>query len=305
MRKSLTLIAISSAFLSFLIISPITAQADPAQTVVMIDSGVNDALFAKNIVYEACFIEYTTCSNGKNSMEGPGAAQQVSSKNMEVNHGEQMFSIMLKVNPNIKVIPIKIMGVTAAGNPMIYSLASVKSSLDWVVANRAKFNIGLVNISQGKVFANCAVPAGLAADINTLQANNVEVVASTGNDSNRTAMFSPACLSNVISVGATDNPWGGSQGYTWDPKAKPYIARYSNGTAATTLYSNARYMVTNLDGSTKFMVGTSNATAAVTGWLSLQPNTSWASTVQGLISAASGTATNEWLTGKYLFINNS
>jgi len=48
--------------------------------------------------------------------------------------------------------------------------------------------------------------------------------------------------------------------------------------------------VTNLDGSTKFMVGTSNASAAVTGWLSLQPNTSWASTVQGLTSAANGTA---------------
>jgi hypothetical protein len=270
----------------------------------MIDSGVNDALFAKNIVYEACFIEYTTCSNSENSMEGPGAAQQVASKNMEVNHGEQMLSIMVKVNPNIKVIPIKIMGVTAAGNPYIYSLASVKSALDWVVTNRAKFNIGLVNISQGKIFANCGVPAGLAADVNTLQANNVEVVASTGNDSNRTAMMSPACLSNVISVGATDNPDPGSSGKAWDPKAKPYIARYSNGTSATTVYSNARYFVTNLDGTTKFMVGTSNATAAVTAWLSLQSNTSWATTVQGLISGASGTATNEWLSGKYLFINS-
>ena len=284
--------------------SPLVAQADSSQSVVLIDSGVNDALFAKNIAYEACFIEYTTCSNGKNSMEGPGAAQQVASKNMEVNHGEQMLSIMVKVNPTIKVIPIKIMGVTAAGNPYIYSLASVKSALDWVVANRAKFNIGLVNISQGKIFANCAVPAGLAADVNTLQANSVEVVASTGNDSNRTAMMSPACLPNVISVGATDNPDPGSSGKAWDPKAKPYIARYSNGTSTTTVYSNARYFVTNLDGTTKFMVGTSNATAAVTAWLSLQPNTTWATTVQGLASAASGTATNEWLSGKYLFISS-
>jgi len=281
-----------------------TALADPAQTVVLIDSGVNDALFAKNIVYEACFIEYTTCQNGKNSMAGLGAAQQVPSKNIEVNHGEQMLSIMLKVNPNMKVIPIKIMGVTSQGNPMIYTLDSVKSALDWVVANRSKFNIGLVNISQGRIFANCAVPAGMAEDINALQASNVEVVAASGNNSNRSAMMSPACLSNVISVGATDNPWGGPQGYTWDPKAKPYIARYSNGNAATTLYSNARYIVTNLDGSTKFMVGTSNASAAVTGWLSLQPNTSWTSTVQSLASAANGTATNEWLSGKYLFISS-
>ena len=300
MKKKM--IPLASLACLFSLISPITHAAGP-QSVVLIDSGVNDALYSSNIVYEACFIENTTCSNGKASMEGPGAAQQAKSSNIEANHGEQMLSIMVKINPNIKVIPIKIVGLTSLGNPYLYSLASIKSALDWVVANRAKFNIGQVNISQGKVFPGCAVPSGFAADINLLQANNVEVIASTGNDSNRAAMFSPACLPNVISVGATDNPWGGIQPYAWDPKAKPAIALYSNGTSSTTVYSNARYFVTNLDGSTKFMTGTSNATAAVTAWMSMQPNTSWASAVQGLQMAASTTASNQWLSGKYLFLN--
>jgi len=49
--------------------------------------------------------------------------------------------------------------------------------------------------------------------------------------------------------------------------------------------------------------GTFNATAAVTAWMSMQPNTSWASAVQGLQAAASTTASNQWLSGKYLFLN--
>jgi hypothetical protein len=283
------------------LISP--AYADTPPTAVLIDSGINGALFSSNIVYEACFIEYTTCPNGKNSMEGTGSAQQVPSKNMEVNHGEQMLSIMVKVNPNIKVIPIKIMGVTAQGNPMLYTLDSVKSALDWTVANKTKFNISVVSISQGAIFAGCRVPAGMAEDIATLKANNVQVVVATGNNSNRTTMMSPACLSDSISVGATDNPWGGAQPLAWDSTAKPYIARYSNGNTQTTLYSNARWIVTNLDGTTKFMVGTSNSTASVSAWVMLNKGVDYNSTYQNLIAGASGTASNEWLSGRYLLIN--
>lgn len=282
------------------LVSPVHA-AEP--TAVLIDSGVNDALYSSNIVYEACFIENTLCGNGQHSMEGVGSAQQSPSKNMEVNHGEQMLSIMVKVNPSIKVIPIKIVGVTSLGNPYLYSLASVKSALDWTVANRTKFNISVVSISQGAIFAGCRVPDGLAQDIATLKANNVQVVVATGNDSNRTTMMSPACLPDSISVGATDNPWGGSQPIAWDSTAKPYIARYSNGNTQTTLYANARWFVTNLDGTTKFMVGTSNATASVSAWVMLHKGVDYNSTYQNLIAGASGTASNEWLSGRYLLIN--
>ena len=283
------------------LVSP--AYADTPPTAVLIDSGVNDALYSSNIVYEACFIENALCGNGQHFMEGVGSAQQSPSKNMEANHGEQMLSIMVKVNPSIKVIPIKIVGLTSLGNPILYTLASVKSSLDWTVANRTKFNINVVSISQGAIFAGCRVPDGLAQDIATLKANNVQVVVATGNDSNRTTMMSPACLPDSISVGATDNPWGGSQPIAWDSNAKPYIARYSNGNTQTTLYANARWFVTNLDGTTKFMVGTSNATASVSAWVMLHKGVDYNSTYQNLIAGASGTASNEWLSGRYLLIN--
>jgi hypothetical protein len=213
-----------------------------------------------------------------------------------------MMSIITKLNPNAKVIPIRIVGQTSLGNPMIYTLAGVQMALDWVVANRVKFNISVVSISEGKVFPNCGgLPAGMVNAIATLKANNVQVIAATGNASNRTAMDSPSCIPDVISVGATDNP-NNMTGIAWDSTASPYIARYSNGNTDTTLYANGRWFVTNLDGSIKFMVGTSNATASVTSWVMLNKKATWADTYNFLLASASRKASNEWLSGRYLMI---
>ena len=279
------------------------AHAEPTQTVALIDSAVNASLFPNNVVAEVCAIEYTLCPNGTHFQEGAGVANLVST-NSEINHGNEMLSIMTKVNPNVKVIPIRIVGMTDKGNPYIYSLAGVKTALDWVVANQVKYNISVVSLSQGKIFPNCGgIPDGMVQDIAILKANNVQFVAATGNDSNRTAMFSPACLADAISVGATDNP-ALRAGITWDSKAKPTIATYSNGNAQTTLYSNARYSVLELNGTTKFMVGTSNSTAAVASWITLNKGVDWATTYNNLIKASTGTASNSLLTGRYLFINS-
>ena len=296
MRKLLVVLLLTAGF-----VSPVHANTPP--TIALIDSGVNTKLYPNNIAYEVCVIENTVCPNGKSFMEGEGSANLTRFNNSAINHGNQMLSVMVKVNPNVRVIPIRIVGQTDAGNPYIYSLAGVKSALDWVVANRAKFNISVVSIATGKIFAGCAVPAGLAESVATLKANNVQIVAATGNDRNRTSVHSPACLSDVISVGATDNPHNKS-GVAWDSNAKPTIALYSNGNAQTTLYANARWFVTNLDGTTKFTVGTSNATASIASWLILNKKETWDSTYQNLIVSSSGTASNQWLTGRYLLINS-
>lgn len=281
-------------------ISAPQAHADLPQAVVVIDSGVPTALFT-NILTEVCVLEYSACPNGKQFMEGTGAANTPVSTNATLTHGTEMISIINAVNPDIKIIPIRIIGITDKGNPYIYSNDAVKKALDWVVVNQAKFNITAVNVSQGKVFDNCKVPSGTAEDVAALKAKNVAVIAATGNDQNRTSMFSIACLPDVVSVGATDNPWSGVQGYTYDPKATPTIARYSNGNASTSFYANARWFVLQPNGKTKFMVGTSNATAAVTGFWTLNRKQSWKATYDYLASVSIPTS-NQWLTGKYIYI---
>jgi hypothetical protein len=300
MKKTALLIGailLSSLFVT----SPTQAAAEPS--IALIDVGFNTEVFKNNIIYEVCTVEYTVCSNKKTFMEGPGSASIGPSKNSAASHGTQMLSIIVKVNPEAKVIPIRITGLTDAGNPYIYSLNSVKSSLDWVIANRIKFNISVVSLAQGKIFADCKMPAGMAEDLAILKANNVQVVVAAGNDSNRTTMMAPACSPDVISVGATDNP-ASKAGVTWDKKANPYIARYSNGSNSTSVYANARWTVTNLDGTTKFMVGTSNAEASVASWILLHKGTDWNSTYQNLMAAAKVTASNEWLSGKFLYIES-
>jgi hypothetical protein len=268
----------------------VPVHAELPAAIAVIDTGTNTELFKNNIVAEYCVLEFTNCPNGKPTMEGAGAANVPPTTYTQFDHGSQMISIMLKVNPNAKIIPIRIMGSNKNGSPTIYTNNAVKMALDWVVLNAAKYNIKIVNVSQGAIFANCKVPAGTAEDVAQLKALGVAVVAASGNGSNRTAMDSIACLPDVISVGATDNPDPGVKGIAWDPKAKPYIARYSNGNAQTSYYTNGRWYVTNNNGTTKFMVGTSNASAALAAFLLTNP------------TPVTTTASNEWLTGKYVFI---
>lgn len=263
-------------------------HAETPASIAVIDSGAPTALFS-NIVGEYCVVEMFTCPNGKKTMDGVGASNIEPSTNLTLTHGSEMMSIINQINPSTKLVAIRIVGINNK-LPGLYTLNAVKLALDWVVENQVKYNIKIVNISQGKIFAGCAVPAGLAEDVTKLTTLGATVVAATGNDSNRTAMMAPACLPNVVSVGATDNPDPGSSGKTWDPTAKPYIARYSNGNDQTTYYTNARYKVLQPNGTIKFMVGTSNASAAMSAWLLANP------------TPVTTTASNEWLTGKYVFI---
>lgn len=278
------------------------AETPPAiaPSVAIIDSGANTALFT-NIVDEVCILEYSLCPNGKSQMDGIGAANTGVVTNVTLTHGTEMASIITKINPSIKIIPIRIVGITTLGNPYIYSNNAVKMGLDWVIANRVKYNIKAVNVSQGKIFTGCTLPAGTQSDIDALRAADVAVIAATGNNSNRTEVMSIACAPGVLAIGATDNPDPGTTGKSYDPTAKPYVARYSNGNASTSFYLNARWYTLQPSGKQKFMVGTSNAAAAFTGWYTLNYKGSIAATYQYLVSTAT-VASNEWLTGKYLFV---
>ena len=277
--------------------------ADPAPSIVVIDTGTDPALFPGKIVAEACFLEYYTCANGKQAMEGVGASFIAPTTNKALSHGTQMLSVIATVAPTAKLIPIKIVERTPAGNPMLYTLASVKQALDWVIANRVKYNIAVVSLSQGGIKPGCRVPDGMAAQFATLKAVNVPVVVSIGNNSSKTDSNAPACLPDAVAVGATDNPWPGIQPIAFDAKAKPYIARYNNVSSAVDFYANARWFVLNRDGTRKFEVGTSTATASFAGWWFVNRKESFDATYKYFADNA-GVASNEWFTGKYVFIDS-
>lgn len=293
MKKLILIVALLAG-----VVTPVHAAGEP--TIAVIDTGTNPALFQGNIVTEYCVVESFTCPNGSKTMEGAGASQLPPTTVKSLDHGTQMLSVIKQINPNAKVIPIRIVGVQkSTGLPGGYTNDAVKSALDWVVANKVKFNITVVSISQGAVFTNCKVPAGMKEQIAALKAANVAVIASTGNDGNKTAINSPSCIPDVVATGATDNP--GVNGATWDPTASPYIARYTNVSPAVDFYTNARFMTTTLNGSQRFLAGTSTATAALAAWWQLNDKGSFDATYNFLMSTAIE-AKNETTTGKYVTI---
>lgn len=296
MKKLLTLL-ISITVLGTTAV-PVHAETPP--TIVVIDTGTNTSLFKDSIAYEVCLVTSYRCPNGKMMMEGTGAANIPVTKDKNLNHGTQMVSLVLRFNPTAKVIPIRIVGISPSGVPGFYSMEDVQSALNWVVANRVKHNIAVVSLAQGAVFTGCKVPAGMAANIATLKEAHVPLITAVGNNGNRKDVFSPACLPDAVSVGATDNPWSGSQPIEYDPKAAPYIARYSNGAQGQTdFFLNGRWNAMQLNGTTKFTTGTSGATAAFAGWWLLNRKTTFDETFNALM-ATTIDAKNEFQTGKYV-----
>ena len=296
MKRLLTL------FISVILLgtTAVPVHAELAPAVVVIDNGTNTSLFKDSIVYEVCLLASFKCPNGKMTMEGTGAANLPATTDKNFNHGTQMISLVLRFNPSAKIIPIRIVGMSSTGAQGFYSLDDVQNALNWVVANRVKYNIAVVSLPQGAIFAGCKVPAGMAANIATLKAANVPVVSAVGNDSNHTAVFTPACLTDTVAVGATDNPWPGSQPIEYDPKAAPYIARYSNGAQGQTdFFLNGRWNAMQLDGTLKFTTGTSGATAAMAGWWLLNRKETFDATFNALM-ATTIDAKNEFQTGKYV-----
>lgn len=283
---------------------PVAMPAEIPPSIAVIDVGTNSSLYKDVIATEVCIISSQKCPNGKLFMEGPGAANVDVTKNKDINHGTQMISVVTMVNPSAKIIPIRIAGITSSGFLGFYTLDDVKAALDWVIANQAKHNIAVVSLAQGRIFANCKVPDGMAQQIATLKSLNVPVVVAVGNNGDRKSVMAPACLPDTIAVGATDNPFPGVAPIAYDVKAIPYIARYSNGsTGQTDFFLNARWHTRQLDGSKRFTVGTSNAASAMAGYWLLNRKATFDETYAAIL-AGTTEIKNEFQTGRFITIDS-
>jgi hypothetical protein len=290
MRKLLALVLLLTG-------ATLPAQAN-TPTVAIIDVGFNASLFPKNVAYEVCIVSVAACPNGQRFQEGAGAASVPANSLPAFAHGTTMLSILTSVNPDAKVVLVRVLGLSTNGRAGAYTIDDITRALTWIVGNASRLNIKAVSISQGKVNAPCRATPELTGAVSSLKQQEVAVIASTGNDKNRTNIAVPACIDDVISVGATDNP-ASSGGAAWDKSASPTIALYSNGNASTDFYTNGRFFHTAMNGSRQFAVGTSNATAAFAGWWMKNLKPTINETYAGISTT---TASNQWLTGRYVLI---
>lgn len=202
--KKLVTVALS-AVLVLLAVEPVHAQDQ--KVLAIIDTAVDSAKIP-SVIYEACFTVNRSCPNGLGFMEGVGSANSKvwpTSIRNGTYHGHNMTQAALAINPNIKIVFVRIADITASGNsgnqPQSLSLA-----IDWVSKNASKYSIDAVSISQSGTSKNnllaCSSDVKTINAISSLNAQNIPTFAATGNNKSKTIVGFPSCVSGVIGVGA-------------------------------------------------------------------------------------------------------
>jgi subtilisin family serine protease len=192
--------------------------------VAILDSGIdtNHPDLADDLVHQECFgfrpapLGGPFCPNGQDRQSGAGAAED------DAGHGTHVSGIVsskgvvssVGMAPDAEIVSLK--GLTGDGgcgfSGCFFSFVeNVVAPLDWILQNNGTWGIDVINASVGttQLFpgncdsADANTMAGATA-VNMLRANGVVMMASAGNDFAQD-MTAPACLSNVISVGAADN----------------------------------------------------------------------------------------------------
>lgn len=146
------------------------------------------------------------------------------------------------------------------------------SGIDACMDNMAAYNVSVISMSLGggKFSAACDSDP-LASAANDAAALGIFVVASSGNDGNKTHLASPACASNVTAVGATYDADVGSKTYTTPgctdaTTAVDKVACFSNSNALLDLMAPGAVITsTARNGGTTSMTGTSQAAPHVAG----------------------------------------
>jgi hypothetical protein len=248
-----------------LVATPASAAAD--KTLVIIDSGINKNLpwVANAVIEEACFIQYGVCPNGQPTMTGPGAAHLDPAlvKDKALSHGTQMASVAVATNPDVKIVFVRIVGMSAKGFANTYTTNALAQAMTWVNDNAARLNVGAVSVSLGRVYseASCPVAAepSLQPAIKSLAAANIPTVIAAGNNSNKVKVNYPACIPEAIAVGATDTRYTVKNIVGW---VYP-VMHNSNGGPDLDMYAHGRFSTSDVTGKVAVSLGTSNANTAV------------------------------------------
>ena len=208
-------------------------------TVAVLDSGydVNHPDINDSIVAQHCF-DHGTCPPA-NTNEGDSAHD-------ENGHGTHVTGIITSrgvvsprgIAPDAGIVAVRVLN--NAGNGWT---SDVVAGIDWVVANQARLNVRVMNLSLGG-----GTYAGVcnSSDANTMlyatavqaaRQAGIVVFAASGNGALSDKMMTPACISTVVAVGSTYDANLGP--YTWGG-TNPICTNSSTAVDQITCTSNSR-----------------------------------------------------------------
>ncbi|HEX6101065.1 MAG TPA: S8 family serine peptidase [Thermoanaerobaculia bacterium] len=173
-------------------------------TVAVLDSGIDSShpAFAGRIAGEACFCDNLDgtgcCPSGAVERLGPGAARD------DQGHGTHVAGIVSGVAPATELVAVKVLDFANR----FRSFTQIYRALEWVADNRP--DVDAINMSLGSdallTDSECesyAIAWGLQPVIARLRKRGVLIAASSGNNGDKNRMWLPACMSDVLGVGAT------------------------------------------------------------------------------------------------------
>jgi hypothetical protein len=262
MKKSILAI-IGLALLLVMVGAPAKGNTKP--TIAVIDTGIDitHSSISGRVVHEVCILDFRTCPNNNNFMEGLGAAtlDPVRASRNGFYHGTQMAYVVAQ-NSNVNLVVIRIVPMTASGARASTSLNAVARAMDWVDKNHAKYNIVAVNMSQSYKSTNsCTSHSGIENSIRSLASKNIPSFFPAGNDRNYSKIDFPACITSSISVGGLDPGYGGPM--------SPSL--YSNNSESTDFFALGTMFSAAPNNKTANSVGTSNASALMAAkWVTVK-----------------------------------
>ncbi len=241
--------------------------------VAVLDSGfdpnhpdVNDSVVAQH-----CF-NHGTCP--------PAGTDESDSARDENGHGTHVTGIITGrgivaprgIAPDAGIVAVRVLNSAGSG-----WTSDVVAGIDWVVANQARLNVRIMNLSLGGgAYSGVCDTADAnsilyASAIQAAQRVGIIVFAAAGNGAMADKMMTPACISGVISVGGTYDAnlgpytWGGANPLCTDTSITvDQIVCASNSSSALDLLAPGAVVTSaGLGGGVSNRSGTSMATAHV------------------------------------------
>ncbi len=194
-------------------------------TVAVLDTGVDGShsFLAGKVVSEACYSANGSCPNGETSQLGAGAGRPCDWAPSACVHGTHVAGViagssseLTGVAPGASLIAIQVFsrftGSTCDGDvedPCALTFTSdTIAGLERVYELRDQYRIAAVNLSLGggRFFSETGCDlddAARKAAVDQLLSVVAATIAAAGNEGTRSALSAPACVSSVVSVGAT------------------------------------------------------------------------------------------------------
>jgi len=237
-------------------------------TVGILDTGVQRTHpdLADSLVAQQCFVAAPgSCPNGAHSQNGSPAGRD------DNGHGTNVAGIVsgnggiapIGIAPASRLVIVRVL----AADGSFATTAQVISGLQWIL-NHPQYGVKVINMSLGTdalyagVCDNVGSPAmNFASIVRSLRLRGVTLFASSGNQSSMNRMALPACLNEVVAVGAVyDSAYGNNQHFCTDASTADKVTCFSNSSTSLDLLApGAAITSTGIRSTTSTYYGTSQA----------------------------------------------